>query len=295
MGSGPFNPKLPNARIPVLQEDGSMTLPWRLWAQTLGPPTTNIGVISLNGLGGVLNLVAGADVSISASGSDITISASGSSASGFLKASGSPINNALAVFTSSTTLSTMDLSGDVSTAGSTVTTFSPITANYLIANATGSTASPTGVGLSAFLDSALDNTQGDILYRNATEWTYLGPGTAGQVLQTGGPAANPSWVSGASGSVTSVALADGSTTPIFNITGSPVTSSGTLTETLKTQNANKVFAGPSSGSAAQPTFRSLVAADLPTGLGSWIPLVTGDDPVVLVSDGEGALIVVAYH
>lgn len=65
------------------------------------------------------------------------------------------------------------------------------------------------------------------------------------------------------GSVTSVALADGSTTPIFTITGSPVTTSGTLTETLKTQNANTVFAGPTSGGASQPSFRLLTAADIP--------------------------------
>lgn len=36
--------------------------------------------------------------------------------------------------------------------------------------------------------------QGDIMYRNATEWTRLGAGTSGQVLKTGGAAANPSWV-----------------------------------------------------------------------------------------------------
>jgi hypothetical protein len=66
-----------------------------------------------------------------------------------------------------------------------------------------------------------------------------------------------------SGTVTSVAFSDGSTTPIFTITGSPVTTSGTLTETLATQTANTVFSGPASGSAAQPTFRALVNADIP--------------------------------
>jgi hypothetical protein len=67
----------------------------------------------------------------------------------------------------------------------------------------------------------------------------------------------------AGGTVTSVALSDGSTTPIYAISGSPVTSTGTLTLTLDTQSANTVFAGPSSGSAAQPTFRSLVGLDIP--------------------------------
>lgn len=65
---------------------------------------------------------------------------------------------------------------------------------------------------------------------------------------------------GGSGTVTSVAL---SMPAIFTVSGSPVTSSGTLTAALANQSANLVFAGPTTGSAAAPTFRSLVAADVP--------------------------------
>lgn len=36
-------------------------------------------------------------------------------------------------------------------------------------------------------------TQGSILYRNASAWVQLTPGTSGQVLTTAGAAANPSW------------------------------------------------------------------------------------------------------
>lgn len=63
------------------------------------------------------------------------------------------------------------------------------------------------------------------------------------------------------GSVTSVALAAPAE---FTVSGSPITGAGTLTLTKATQSANLVYAGPSSGSAAQPGFRSLVAADLPS-------------------------------
>jgi hypothetical protein len=63
------------------------------------------------------------------------------------------------------------------------------------------------------------------------------------------------------GSVTSVALALPS---IMSVSGSPVTSSGTLTGTLTTQSVNTLFAGPSSGAAATPTFRALVTADIPS-------------------------------
>lgn len=63
------------------------------------------------------------------------------------------------------------------------------------------------------------------------------------------------------GTVTSVALA--LPTNIFDVSGSPVTAAGTLTATLDTQTANFIFAGPTTGSVAAPTFRGLVLADIP--------------------------------
>lgn len=64
--------------------------------------------------------------------------------------------------------------------------------------------------------------------------------------------------------VTSVALA---LPGIFTVSGSPVTSTGTLTGALANQSPNLVWAGPASGGAAVPTFRALVAADLPAAFG----------------------------
>ena len=64
------------------------------------------------------------------------------------------------------------------------------------------------------------------------------------------------------GTVTSVGL---SLPGIFTVSGSPVTTTGTLTGTLATQTANTIWAGPTTGAAAAPTFRALVAADLPSG------------------------------
>lgn len=66
---------------------------------------------------------------------------------------------------------------------------------------------------------------------------------------------------GGTGTVTSVAL----TMPTeFSVSGSPITTSGTLAVTKANESANLVYAGPSSGAAAAPTFRSLANADLPT-------------------------------
>lgn len=70
-------------------------------------------------------------------------------------------------------------------------------------------------------------------------------------------------IGGGSGTVTSVAMTAPS---ILSVAGSPVTSAGTLALTLATQSANTVFAGPTSGSAAAPTMRALVAADIPSVL-----------------------------
>jgi len=61
------------------------------------------------------------------------------------------------------------------------------------------------------------------------------------------------------GTVTSVAL----TAPSFiSVSGSPITTAGTIALSLASQTANQVFAAPN-GSNGTPTFRSLVAADIP--------------------------------
>lgn len=63
------------------------------------------------------------------------------------------------------------------------------------------------------------------------------------------------------GTVTSVSLSD--ITSFALASGNPLTGSGTLGYSLISQAANKMFAGPVSGGSAVPTFRSLVAADIP--------------------------------
>lgn len=92
---------------------------------------------------------------------------------------------------------------------------------------------------------------------------------------------------GGSGTVTSVSM----TVPsILSVAGSPITTSGTLALSLATQSANLVFAGPTTGSAATPTFRSLVAADiLPINLASSSNGgVTGNLPVTNLNSGTSA-------
>src|SRR5271166_1308584 len=86
-----------------------------------------------------------------------------------------------------------------------------------------------------------------------------GGATNGDVIQlVGGVWTYSAFIPGA-GTVTSVAL----TAPAeFTVGGSPITTAGTLAITKATQSANTVWAGPTTGAAAQPTFRALVAADI---------------------------------
>lgn len=76
------------------------------------------------------------------------------------------------------------------------------------------------------------------------------------------------------GTVTSVGL---SMPTQFTVTNSPVTSSGTLTAAWNTQTANYVLAGPTSGAAAVPTFRALVAGDVPAL--SYVSSVSATAPI----------------
>jgi len=148
-------------------------------------------------------------------------------------------------------------------------------------------------------------TAGAVAYGNGGAYAFTAVGTTGQVL-TSNAGSTPTWTTvvnkivagtnitisptggtgtvtinastGTTGTVTSVGLALPSS--IFNVTNSPVTTTGTLTGTLTTQAVNSIFAGPSSGVGSFPTFRALVTADIPalpyaTYPGSGIPNSTG--------------------
>jgi len=59
----------------------------------------------------------------------------------------------------------------------------------------------TSVALNDVTDVTISGVaQGDVLYRNATGWVNLGAGTNGQVMTSGGAAANVSWTTPAGGS-----------------------------------------------------------------------------------------------
>ncbi len=159
-----------------------------------------------------------------------------------------------------------DLTGDVAASGpgsaaSTIqanvvsnSKLAQVPAHSYLGNNTGSTVDASYIGATA-LTADLD------VFTNLLKGLApaSGGGTA-NFLRADGTWAAPT----GTGTVSSVAFNDASNTPIFSITGSPVTTNGTLTQTLVAQDANKVFAGPTTGVAAEPGFRFLVSSDVPT-------------------------------
>ena len=149
--------------------------------------------------------------------------------------------------------------------------------------------------LSAALDSSAGATQGSILYRNATGWTQLGPGTSGQVLQTQGAGANPAWVaSSGSGTVTSIATGTG-------LTGGPITSSGTISiantgvsaATYGTSASVPVIAVNAQGQITSATNTTINAVTLTTGSITTAPVNASD--LVNKSYVDAAISNVNYH
>jgi len=134
--------------------------------------------------------------------------------------------------------------GDLTTDRSFVIT--PIANNTLLGNTTGSTASPVSTTLSSLMDATLGNQQGDVVYRTGSIWTTLVPGTAGQVLSTGGVGSNPYWQSVAG---TGTVLSVGAGTGLSSSTTNPITTSGTLSIASTT-----VSAGSYGSSSSVATF-----------------------------------------
>jgi hypothetical protein len=89
-------------------------------------------------------------------------------------------------------------------------------------------------------------------------------GTSGQVLTSAGSGATPTWTTPTTGTVTSVTgtspvVSSGGNTPAISL----ATGYGDTQNPYASKTANYVLAAPN-GSAGAPTFRAIVAADIPT-------------------------------
>lgn len=126
------------------------------------------------------------------------------------------------------------------------------------------------VTFSQFLDWVGSAAQGDILYRNATDWVRLAAGTSGHYLQTQGAGANPQWAAASgSGTVTSVDMSGGTTGLTFS--GGPITTSGTFTAGGTLALAN----GGTGASLADPGSDRIAFWDDSAGQVTWLSLGAG--------------------
>jgi hypothetical protein len=149
----------------------------------------------------------------------------------FLKAGGAGADLSWDTPTGSGTVTSVTAGAGLTAGGSPITTtgtiaLATIADHRLFANISGGVAVPSANTLTAILDNILGTTQGAVVYRNATVWTILSPGTTGQVLTTGGAAANVSWADvPASPSIPNNRV-------LANVSGSPATPSATTITNL---------------------------------------------------------------
>ena len=142
-------------------------------------------------------------------------------------------------------------------------------------------------------DLQISGSMGGNLHLNANIWP-ISDGGSGQILTTNG-LGQLTWstVSG-TGTVTSVGLVDDSITPIYSITGSPVTAAGDLSLQLLNQTANNVFIAPY-GNDGQPAFRLLQYIDLPIKLYAenistyTAPTATGNNAIAFGDSAKSAV------
>jgi len=107
-------------------------------------------------------------------------------------------------------LFTMGVANPTSTPALTVT-ISNVAPDTIYGNPSGSTNPPSFSTVSTFLDAVFGATQGTVIYRGATGWAGLAPGTSGQYFETLGSGANPQWntPSGSGNVITSGTITSG--------------------------------------------------------------------------------------
>lgn len=130
----------------------------------------------------------------------------------------------------------------LTTSGGPITSSGTVTLAGTLAIANGGTGQTTATtAITALLPSQTGNS-GDVLTTNGTVASWQTPAGAGL------------------GSVSSVSM----TVPSFlSVTGSPITTIGTLAVTLASTSQGFVLAGPTSGTGV-PSMRAIVAGDIPT-------------------------------
>jgi hypothetical protein len=153
----------------------------------------------------------------------------------------------------------------------------------VLSNISGASATAIGNTVTALLDHVLGSTQGDILYRGASTWATLAPGTSGKSLLTGGAGGNPSWAYPDAGTLLGTTLASNVVTSSLTAVGTIATGvwhgtkiglayGGTNADLSATGGTSQVLMQVTAGAAV--TVAQLAASNLSNG-------TTGSGAVVL--------------
>ena len=118
---------------------------------------------------------------------------SGTAAIGFSKLASLSTGQVLAGNEGTPTATTLSADVTIAADGAVTIADDAVTQDKIADNAVGADQIADGAVDGAAI-AMTDDEQGDILYHNGTAYARLAAGTSGQVLQTGGADANPSWV-----------------------------------------------------------------------------------------------------
>ncbi len=202
----------------------------------LGPGTgsRNVG-LTYDSAGGIIDVNNGASGNSGGSLKLTNLTASGTdTAAGYLDTLSGHTSSPV-FYNSSGQLEPGSASGGVAFNTTTgALTLSPIATGDVLANISGSSAAPVETTDSALLDYAYGSTQGAVLYRGASGWAALAPGTSGQVLTSGGASANPAWSAAPIQQIPITSVGNTNTTAVPN---SRYMTSGAMQFTLPTSSA----------------------------------------------------------
>ncbi len=132
-----------------------------------------------------------------------------------------------------------------------------------------------GSSLSGLIDTAFGATRGSILYRGASGWVELTPGTSGYFLQSQGAGADPTYASALSGT----SNAD----PIYTIRSAMTAVTGTSPATLLT-------GGVSSGSLTIAANRLVAGSIIRIEIAGSIDAVSGDTLTLTIKLGSATIL-----
>jgi hypothetical protein len=243
--------------------------------------TATSHTVSLSASGGTVQFVEGANITLTTTGTSaagvVTIAATGGAGvtdgdKGDITVSGTgatwTIDNGAVTLAKQANLATQTLIGR-NTAGSGV---------------------PEAVTLSQLLDWST-TTQGSVLFRGASGWQSLPPGTVGQVLQSGGAAANPSWItaSGGGNAQTGNPLSQFAATTSAQLAGviSDETGTGQLVFGTSPTLVTPILGTPSSGTLTSCTGLpiSTGVSGLGTGIAAALAINTGSAGAPVLFNG----------